>query len=294
MNTFIFQNNTKEDLLKLLFDKGLLKDIMACNYCSEDMEIRESNDNPEKYHWRCFSTTCVHYQCTKSIRLGSFFENFQAPIIEILQSIYYYSTLPRQCDVVRLSKKSRSFIQNLRNKIITLFSKYFEKNPIRLGGPGVVVQVDETKLNFNVKSHRGIAPSTPCWAVCIVDVSHFPAKGYIELVDRRNAETLIPIIARVTRPGSIIQTDEWRAYNEISKAGCYEHKKVVHKYNFVDPGTGVHTQHVESYNNKIKYKIKMAKGVSNDFRKKFITEFLFFDMFKDNVFDKIVDLIKFN
>ena len=58
----------------------------------------------------------------------------------------------------------------------------------------------------------------------------------------------------------IIQTDEWRAYNEISKAGCYEHKKVVHKYNFVDPGT----------------------------------EFLFFDMFKDNVFDKIVDLIKFN
>ena len=54
MNTFIFQNNTKEDLLKLLFDKDLLKDIMACNYCSEDMEIRESNDNPEKYHWRCF------------------------------------------------------------------------------------------------------------------------------------------------------------------------------------------------------------------------------------------------
>ena len=87
-----------------------------------------------------------------------------------IQSIYYYSTLPRQCDVVRLSKKSRSFIQNLRNKIIILFSKYFEKNPI-------------------------------------VDVSHFPAKGYIELVDRRNAETLIPVKVAIS-------TDENDCLNE--------------------------------------------------------------------------------
>jgi len=34
-------------------------------------------------------------------------------------------------------------------------SDYFDNNPIRLGGPGIVVQVDETKINFNVKSHRG-------------------------------------------------------------------------------------------------------------------------------------------
>ena len=106
--------------------------------------------------------------------------------------------------------------------------------------------------------------------------------------ERRNAATLLPIITRVVRPGCIIHTDEWRACNEISKDGNYEHGKIVHKYHFVDPETGVHTQHVESYNNKIKYQIKMAKGVPNDFRVKFITEFIFFDSFKENVFSKIV------
>lgn len=35
-------------------------------------------------------------------------------------------------------------------------SKYYGKNPVRLGGGlGTIVQIYETKLNFNVKSHRG-------------------------------------------------------------------------------------------------------------------------------------------
>jgi len=267
---------------------------MTCHHCLETMQMKHNNNNPEKYEWRCFNTTCAYYETTKSIRLGSFFEDFRAPIIVILRTIYYYATLSRQKDVVRISQKSRTFVQTLRNKIISLITKYFHKYPIRLGGPGVIVQVDETKLNFNIKSNRGLAPSKTCWALCMVDTSKNPAIGYIQLIERRNAESLIPIIARTVRSGSIIHSDEWKAYNAISKCGEYEHKKVVHKYNFVDPQTGVHTQNVESFNNKIKYQIKMAKGVTTDFREKFITEFLFFDTYKDNVFHKLVDLIKIN
>ena len=47
------ENNSNEDLVKFLMDKGLIKDTMACKYCLEKMEIKEANDNPEKYHWRC-------------------------------------------------------------------------------------------------------------------------------------------------------------------------------------------------------------------------------------------------
>lgn len=287
--SFVMENI---EICKFLIQKGLIKDSMACNYCLELMDMKESNDNPETYNWRCMNTLCIHYQTTKSIRLGSFFQSFQAPIMEVYNTISLYCTLPRQIDVVKQSKMSKSFIKNLRKKIILKMCEYFEQHPIRLGGPGVVVQVDETKINFNAKSHRGLGPSTPCWAFCIVDTSHSPAKGYIELIERRNAESLLPIISKVVRPGSIIHSDEWRAYNQIEKTGIYEHMKVVHKYNFVDPDTGTHTQHVESFNNKIKYKIKMAKGVPKDFRPKFITEFLFFDTFKECVFEKFLDIIK--
>ena len=152
--------------------------------------------------------------------------------------------------------------------------------------------MDKTKLNFNVKSHRDAAPARPCWAVCIVDTTHSQAVGYIEIVEKRDSSTLLPIILRIVRAGSIITTDEWKAYIKISKNGLCEHKRIAHKYHFVDPQTGNHTQNVESYNNKIKYKIKMAKSVPEYFRQRFITEFLFFDTFKDNLFQKILDIIK--
>jgi len=71
----------------------------------------------------------------------------------------------------------------LRRLIIGKIFDHFNKVPIRLGGPGVIVQVDETKINFNAKAHRGLGPSTACWALCIVDTTHSPVKGYVELVE---------------------------------------------------------------------------------------------------------------
>ena len=42
------------------------------------------------------------------------------------------------------------------------------------------MQVDETKINFNAKAHRGLGPSTACWAICIAHTVHSPVKEYVE------------------------------------------------------------------------------------------------------------------
>ena len=65
-------------------------------------------------------------------------------------------------------------------------------------------------------------------------------------VAHRDAATLIPIIQQYIRPGSIICSDEWAAYNQITAATGMAHMTVNHSLNFVDPATGVHTQGVES------------------------------------------------
>ncbi|KRH91860.1 hypothetical protein M153_209240001, partial [Pseudoloma neurophilia] len=36
---------------------------------------------------------------------------------------------------------------------------YFERNPVRLGGPCVIIQCDKTMLNHKIKVHIGRAPT---------------------------------------------------------------------------------------------------------------------------------------
>ncbi|KCZ78819.1 hypothetical protein H311_00137 [Anncaliia algerae PRA109] len=55
----------------------------------------------------------------------------------------------------------KNFIINIRYRLIQKFREYFKLNPIKLGGSSVRVHVEETKLNFNVKSHPDHSPSEP-------------------------------------------------------------------------------------------------------------------------------------
>ena len=92
-------------------------------------------------------------------------------------------------------------------------------------------------------------------------MSQAPALGYTEIVPRRDATTLLPIIQAHVAPGTVIHSDEWAAYNCVaSLPNVSSHGTVNHTYNFVDPTTGVHTQNVDSYWNRVKERLKWVKG----------------------------------
>ena len=95
----------------------------------------------------------------------------------------------------------------------------------------------------------------------MVDTSHSPALGYVEVVSQRNAATLLPIIQAHTAPNTIIHSDDWRAYSQVSTLPTVaSHSVVNHSLHFVDPTTGTHTQNVESYWSRAKVKLKRMKG----------------------------------
>ena len=73
----------------------------------------------------------------------------------------------------------------------------------------------------------------------------------------------------------------------------FEHKSVVHKYKFVDYLEKVLNQNIESYNNKIKLRIKQMKGLYESERENFLLEFMWLDGNSLNAFGKILDLFKF-
>ena len=58
-------------------------------------------------------------------------------------------------------------------------------------------------------------------------------------VERRDKDTLIPVVRAQILPGICVMSDMWKAYDCLQDEG-YNHLTVNHSLNFVDPGTGAH------------------------------------------------------
>ncbi|KAI4293366.1 hypothetical protein PAPHI01_2640, partial [Pancytospora philotis] len=169
---------------------------------------------------------------------------------------------------------------------------YMEVEPVRLGGPGIICQVDESLFVHKQKYHVGRVAETERWVFGIVDTSFSPSKGYMVEVSDRTAETMFPIMQRVIRPGSIIHSDRWKAYARIQEKLGFAHQSVNHSLNFVDPKTGAHTQNIESYWNKQKDVIKKMKGIGADELPAFLGEATWRDNFREKAFFHLVGLLR--
>ena len=95
----------------------------------------------------------------------------------------------------------------------------------------------------------------------MVATSHSPALGYMQIVPRRHAATLLPIIQTHTAQHTTIHSDEWAAYHWIQRIPTLNLEVINHSFHFVDPTTKVHTQHVESYWNRVNEKTEAYERV---------------------------------
>lgn len=81
-------------------------------------------------------------------------------------------------------------------------------------------------------------------------------------IQKRDKETLIPIIQREVEDNSVIHSDEWHAYSYFNNLN-YIHQTVNHQTNYVDPVTGAHIQAIERswLDSKIRI-LKKMRGVT--------------------------------
>lgn len=109
----------------------------------------------------------------------------------------------------------------------------------------------------------------------MVDTTATPALGIMTMVPRRDAATLLPIIQQHVRPGTTIWSDEWAAYRNVQQLpSVTQHQTVNHSIEFVNPATGVQTQSIESYWNRVKTKFKRMKGVQETMLSSYLDEFM--------------------
>lgn len=284
-----------EDIIQYLKSKNILQSTMNCLFCTHSMTQTKCNKKKDKYVWKCQDKTCPRYKTTRSIRDGSFIENFRLDLKTIILLLFRF--FKEECNIGKTSLELDistptiiSFFASLRIKI----SAYLVYNPIQLGGPSVICQIDESLFCHKVKYHRGRAPSEQIWVFGIVDTSFTPSRGYLSVVPNRSEENLYPIIESVVLPGTIIWSDSWAAYRNISSRLRFEHGMVNHSLNFVDSQTGIHTQNIESYWNKQKMRIKKMMGIQKDKLQLYLNEWMWRDHFLQKNWDNFMRFLSIN
>lgn len=274
-----------------MFTEGLLSREQKCEgTCGCPLKYTKCKNYSDFFCWRCVSVDCSAYQKRISIRKNSFFEDFNCEIKTILKVLLRWSIKQSQVSILKSISISKPTFRKILGKLNILMQEANLKEK-KLGGPGTIIQVDETMMNFKCKSHRGRNPENRTDALCIVECSPHIIRVWAQTIADKRALTILPIIVDRVLPGSLIYTDEHRSYTSLSKIG-FLHESVCHKYSFVNPENGVHTQHVEAFNNVIKCEIKKRMGIATFCREKFLTEIVWMWNNKKNLFAAVLNLIK--
>jgi transposase-like protein len=206
--------------------------------------------------FRCETNQCKDRQV--SIRAGTFFHRSNLSVRNILRLGHLWLSGVSHRSAVGLTGHSSGTVTNFYGYFRQLVTQSLTEEDQVIGGPGIEVELDETKLGKR-KYNRGHRVEG-VWVVVGVERTG-QGKVFVLPVENRNAETLTRIVATHVAEGSIVNTDCWRGYSGLVELAGIRHQTVNHSRNFVDPTTGACTNTVEGVNSGLKRKIAVRNRV---------------------------------
>jgi transposase-like protein len=255
--------------IAFLRERHVLRSIPPnCNKCDRVMTEVKKSDVNDGIVFRC----PTHKGQKVSIRKGSFLENSHLTLPQFICICYVWSAnIPIQA-ASEMTSLSHVTIIDWYNFLRNVCTEYLKRNPFSIGGPGRVVELDETVVSRR-KYHVGRLVKER-WLFGGYDRT--TKMSFLILVDNRSSNTLLPLIQEFVCPGSEIHTDCWAAYNgirDIQVNPPYSHLRVNHSENFTDPLTGACTNHIEVLWKHAKKKLKMVNGSSENLMPSYLDEF---------------------
>ena len=257
-----------------LQSKGLLSRNKQCPSCNQPMNMQQRSDITDQYRWRCPWSGCKK---SLSLRSGTFFEQSRLQLRQWIVLMYWWACeYPVKDAAEEAEVDEKTAIQMYQYcRDVCSWRILNHDSPLLLGGPGVVVQIDESLFRHKPKNHRGRATSREVWVFGLCDTSYSPALGIMCIVPNRSAQTLLPIIQQHVHCGTVIYSDEWAAYRRVQQLQpVSSHSTINHSLHFVEPATGVHTQNIESYWSRVKRRCKRMKGVHESMMSAYLDEFM--------------------
>ncbi|KAI4293291.1 hypothetical protein PAPHI01_2680, partial [Pancytospora philotis] len=145
--------------------------------------------------------------------------------------------------ICKLVKVDRKAVHRLLRRLSRIAVPRYYQRLGQIGGPDVVVEVDESKFGKR-KYHRGHRVDGT-WVLGAVEKTG--KRRIIMLpVANRTREILLGILSRFVHPVSRMRSDRWKGY--IGAAELFAaHETVNHSLHVKDPETGVHTNTINNW-----------------------------------------------
>jgi len=268
LKTFIEEENG----VHFALSRGLLKGRVRCAGCrsSDRVSLHKNSESPDGLAFKCLN-------CKKrfSVRNGTFFSRSRLSISDILEIIVAFTNDYSVEQTREMTGLSKPTIIDWYSFCREVCAHALDMDNLVIGGPGIKVEIDET-LMFKRKYNRGRLVQKHWFfgGYCVEQ-----KRGFLVPVSKRDKATLLPLIEKHIAPGSIIESDQWLAYRDLSSSG-WIHRDVNHSTNFVDPVTGANTQGVESFWSHIKKKLKNAQGSQGDLKYQRVIEAVYKQNFR--------------
>lgn len=266
--------------VKYLYIRGCFYQSISCGRCGSVAHAQLS-----QMRFRCGRKGC---RSEISLKANTFFQSTHLKCHQILRFGYLW-----------LNRNSQTQIMNemgLSSATVTLFLGHFRQlvsstlggeEESMIGGDGVTVEIDETKLGKR-KYHRGHRVDG-VWV--LVGVERGGNRDvFLEEVQDRSQATLEEVIRRRVRPDSTIITDLWKGYSGLSENLGFNHLTVNHSLYFRDPHTGANTNTVEGTNNTLKIMIR-PRNRTRDIQEH-LGEFVWRRKHSHNLWEAFLDAIK--
>ena len=275
------------DLIEFFRQLDLLPTSKVCS-CGRQMKLSQRKNSADGYSFRCCFKSC-RQEC--SLRKNTFFYQSHLSLYQIFKIMYFWSVgateqsfLMKECRI-----NSSATIVDWKNFMRDLCLSYFLRNPSKVGGPGVKVQLDESQICKRKLGVGRILQNQSLWIVGGVDED---GRVFMVETEKRDTRTLEHIITTYVERGSIIHTDGWPAYNSLAHLGYeYAHEKVIHEREFVS-STGVHTNRIEGLWSAFKRKYRSVTNKKKEMVASYIADWMFKRLHRKRVLSKILETIK--
>lgn len=251
--------SSKNETIKFMQKVGILRNCMQCpgpligkqraGGCGKQMQLKSTTDRSDGLIWRCRKThkiskdnkNYVVKDVKVSIREDSWIIDAKISLEVIIELIYLWSQ--------GFSPSEIEHELQISNKTVIEWSAYLREvcvstvmdNSCAIGGDGVEVEIDESKFGKR-KYHRGHRVDGQ-WVFGGREKNDH-TKIFMIPVHNRKEVTLLPLIQKWIKPGSIIHSDCWKAYTNLAKKG-YHHITVNHSKEFINTETGACTNGIE-------------------------------------------------